>query len=101
MKDILELQKWIHGFEIVLEKAFYKVYAKVESNWIRLSEIDIVTEVNEHVSDAPMVELHYVYGHGDRVTNGKILYNLEEPEEYNCGFITSVIENGVGEEDIQ
>lgn len=92
MKDLLELNVWVHKFEIILEKAFYKIYAPTEKNWIRLDSINIFTECRERLSEAPLLELHFTFGHFDEQYECVALYEIEESEEYNCGVLKAVME---------
>lgn len=93
MKDLLELNVWICKFKTILEKAFYKIYARTEHNWIELECVRIWADSSEGLSDAPVIELQFRFGHFDNQYNCVAAYEIEESEEYNCGVLRAVIEN--------
>lgn len=91
MKDsVMDLKKWILFLESVVEEAFYKVYAKNDSNWVNLEKINIENYLSDNPSDVPFVSLKVSYKTttSEETENIEMAYYLDESPEYNVGRLS-------------
>lgn len=97
MKDsVMDLKKWILFLESIVEEAFYKVYAKNDSNWVNLETINIENYLSDNPSDVPFITLKISckIPESEDIQKIEMVYDLNESPEYNIGRFSYQLEYG-------